>query len=159
MEDIRQWIGSQASPQCESPIEMLLLSALYYEAGSELIGRFASMSVRQPVLPLFKIRPQHPIGPYRVDIAVIGEHVRVVVECDGHEFHERTKEQAAKDKSRDRYLTAEEWLVLRFTGSEIHRNPLACAYEVVRLIEGSGPPPSIEFWSEGNAVEDEANNG
>src|SRR5690606_35457447 len=54
------------------------------------------------------IYPQVLIGHYRVDFMIecrdsIAEGV--IVECDGHEFHERTKEQAARDKARDRFLT------------------------------------------------------
>ena len=46
----------------------------------------------------------------------------IAVECDGHEFHEKTKQQAARDKARDRD---------RFTGSEIWKDPGACADEVL----------------------------
>lgn len=55
---------------------------------------------------------------------------RLVVECDGHEFHERTKEQAAKDKSRDRALNGLGYDVFRFTGSELWRDPFGCAEQV-----------------------------
>ena len=58
--------------------------------------------------------------------------VKLVVECDGHEFHEKTPEQAKKDKSRDRDLLSRGYPVMRFTGSEIYRYPLKCAEQVVR---------------------------
>ncbi len=54
----------------------------------------------------------------------------VLVECDGHDFHEKTKAQAAKDKRRDRALIAKGYTVLHFTGSEIWRDPKKCAAEV-----------------------------
>lgn len=44
----------------------------------------------------------------------------VIVEVDGHDFHEKTKEQARRDKSRDRFMTATEARIFRFTGSEIY---------------------------------------
>ena len=48
------------------------------------------------------------------------EHVfSIVVELDGHDFHEKTKEQAQKDKDRDRSLTRAGYKIMRFTGSEI----------------------------------------
>jgi very-short-patch-repair endonuclease len=56
--------------------------------------------------------------------------VRVVVECDDHEYHERTKQQAIRDKTRDRAFQAQGFQVLRFTGSEIWRDALKCAAEV-----------------------------
>lgn len=55
---------------------------------------------------------------------------KLVVECDGHEYHERTKEQAAKDRSRDRRLTSLGFDVFRFTGSELWRDPWGCASQV-----------------------------
>lgn len=54
-----------------------------------------------------------------------------VVECDGHEFHERTKEQAKRDRSRDRRLQEAGFRVFRFTGSEIYRDPIGCVREVL----------------------------
>ena len=58
-----------------------------------------------------------------------------VVECDGHDFHERTKEQARRDRSRDRRLQDAGYRVFRFTGSEIYRDPLGCADEVSKWAE------------------------
>ncbi|MBE7157819.1 MAG: DUF559 domain-containing protein [Rhodospirillales bacterium] len=61
---------------------------------------------------------------------------RLVVECDGHEFHERTKEQAARDKQRDRFLFNAEYPVMRFTGSEIVAGPLRCAQSIMEWVFG-----------------------
>lgn len=72
------------------------------------------------------IVPQAEIGAFRVDFVLlfrVGEKLaRYVIECDGHDFHERTKEQAAKDKKRDRVLQSMGYQVFRYTGSEIWRN-------------------------------------
>lgn len=83
----------------------------------------------------FYVFPQRKIGSYRADLALIlhennGTH-RLVVECDGHDFHERTKDQAAHDKARDRFLLEEGWPVMRFTGSEIHRDAIGCADQAI----------------------------
>lgn len=90
---------------------------------------------------------QEQIGPYRVDFLLGryaidygiegGEALRrlplIVVECDGHDFHERTKEQAQRDKARDRELLMMGYRVLRFTGSEIYKDAIRCAVEVDAL--------------------------
>lgn len=60
---------------------------------------------------------------------------RLIVECDGHDFHERTKEQAARDRARDRLAQLEGLPILRFTGSEIWNDPLSCADEVLAFME------------------------
>lgn len=82
----------------------------------------------------FYITPQAGIGKYRADFLLwfsIGRHHGgVIVECDGHDFHERTKEQAARDKRRDRDLLAAGYPVMRFTGSEIYKDPIGCAEQV-----------------------------
>jgi hypothetical protein len=64
-----------------------------------------------------------------------GEPTWLNVEVDGHDFHERTKEQARRDRSRDRCLTRAGWRVLRFTGSEIVRDVGRCWSEVDSMIE------------------------
>lgn len=82
-----------------------------------------------------KLQPQHKIGPYRVDFAVL--HRMVVIELDGHEYH-KTREQRTSDAQRQRYLEAHGWRVIRFTGSEVYKNPQACVDEAARLIEVIG---------------------
>ncbi len=70
------------------------------------------------------------------------------VEADGHDYHERTKEQAKHDRERDRALTRAGYTVMRFTGSEIfqsvkaqleHKDPESepsqITQELVRMIE------------------------
>lgn len=94
--------------------------------------------------------PQVQIDDFRVDFLIMAKStsgsldgpdkirfVRLIIECDGHEFHERTKEQAERDRSRDRALTAKGFTVLRFTGREINRDALACAREVERFLRGA----------------------
>jgi hypothetical protein len=73
---------------------------------------------------------------YQVDIlaAVVGE-TRVVVECDGHDWHERTKQQASYDRARDRALLRIGLPTLRFTGSDIHRDANQCACEVLDTLD------------------------
>ena len=58
----------------------------------------------------------------------------LVVEVDGHEFHERTRFQAARDRQRDRAMIAEGFRVIRFTGQEVYRAAEACAQEVAQLV-------------------------
>jgi very-short-patch-repair endonuclease len=125
--------------QCESPIERLL----YYEldgailpemfiAVKEYFGYEVAEKVNLVVIP------QQSIPPYRVDfymIAVMGpETIFTVVECDGHDFHEKTKEQAQRDKQRDRYFTSKGYKVVHFTGSEIWKDASKCASEIADII-------------------------
>jgi very-short-patch-repair endonuclease len=132
---------------CESPIEQQFLIALYFVPPyfcdntiwiSDKESIIRSAEEQEPYQPYVLVRPQASIGPYRVDFLITVKHEPhtpardvLVVECDGHDFHEKTKEQAAKDKRRDRYLTGRGLRIMRFTGSEIHKSPSDCASEVM----------------------------
>jgi very-short-patch-repair endonuclease len=91
------------------------------------------------------VYPQVCFDPYRVDFLLghvdidvgkgdLRSESWIVVECDGHEFHDKTKEQAQRDKARDRFLVASGAKVMRFTGSEIWRDPTACAVEALEAV-------------------------
>lgn len=98
--------------------------------------------------PTTTIFSQFQMGTYRVDFLIerqreitydilgsseIGKTIvkaGIVVECDGHDFHEKTKAQASHDKKRDRTLQSLGFKVFRFSGSDIYRNPVQCFSEV-----------------------------
>jgi very-short-patch-repair endonuclease len=87
---------------------------------------------------VFFLAPQYQIGPYRVDFVFgssddISPAASIAIECDGHEWHEKTKEQAARDKARDRYLSMHFGRVIHFTGSEIYRDPLTCWNDTAKV--------------------------
>jgi very-short-patch-repair endonuclease len=117
---------------CESPIEVMLgCSILLHDRidpftrgnGIIICGPNEIDSYREDKWLLV---PQYNWEGYRIDFAVRASHYRfkwVFIECDGHNFHERTKEQAAKDRQKDRDIQASGFPVLRFTGSEIYRSP------------------------------------
>lgn len=85
------------------------------------------------------------IGVYRADFAILaraygGFSVRVAVECDGHSYHERTAEQAAHDRARDRQFSARGIWPLRFTGVEIRTDAARCASEAIQIALGRSAP-------------------
>ncbi len=86
------------------------------------------------------------VEPYCVDfmLGILNPETNlpllIAVECDGHDFHEKTKEQAAHDKKRDRFLVSQGIIVMRFTGSEIWADPLQCANEVTRILMNASMP-------------------
>ncbi len=57
----------------------------------------------------------------------------VAVDCDGHEFHERTKWQAMKDRRKDRALMRSGLKFVRFTGAEITLNADQCVMQIEQL--------------------------
>jgi hypothetical protein len=54
---------------------------------------------------------------YRLDLAYPG--LRIAVEYDGREFHDRTDEQRARDRERRRWLRAHGWTVIVVDGDNL----------------------------------------
>lgn len=61
--------------------------------------------------------------------------LKLVIECDGHEFHERTKEQVKRGNERDYNLKSVGYDILHFSGSQIHNEPITCAKKVYEYIK------------------------
>lgn len=120
----------------ESPIEAAFLESfcpLAIEFGYDIARR---TKAREGIIV---VRPQVPVAEhYRADFLIsypfFGKQIAIIVETDGHEFHERTREQAARDRKRDRILQRAGYEVFRFTGSELRANARRCAGEVLDAI-------------------------
>lgn len=55
---------------------------------------------------------------------------QIAVELDGHDFHERTKDQVIRRDMRDRALQSAGWTVCHVSGSLFHRDPAECVWGV-----------------------------
>lgn len=145
---------TQMPTASESPIERLLEVALRYSPARArllfsgwLFAGWPAPNLKEwdtrgritggvPVgwLGSWWLLQQASVAQYRVDFVVLhAEHI-VIIECDGHAFHERTQAQARHDRKRDRFMLDAGFHVRRFTGSEICSDPNACAEEVLQLL-------------------------
>lgn len=59
---------------------------------------------------------------------------KLVIECDGHDYHERTKAQVKKANERDLALKMAGYDVLHLSGSQIYNEPFECARKVMDYI-------------------------
>ena len=91
----------------------------------------------------FRVRHQHPIGPYVVDFYVTD--CRLVIEIDG-EAHDRGN-QPLRDQRRDTYLTGKGYRLLRIPAVEVLRE-MDSVVEGIAAAAGrplhhpaDGPPP------------------
>lgn len=133
--------------KCESPIERVFLPWLvaqryvYFDYRPKVLFAGEGSELANYELAII---PQLPIGRKRADFAIAarrgGVAKFVVVECDGAEFHDASKD-AARDKNilnYDRVLA-----VVRLTGSDIMRDPKAAAekagHAVMRAWQKGGP--------------------
>ncbi len=109
--------------KCESPVEIQLM--LGFE---RIVDRASALG--------YVLTPQYEFDPYRLDFAFVADGGRMLaVEVDGHDFHEKTQQQAEWDKRRDRFLVLGGWRVIRFTGSEVYRDVSKCVFEVLAHLE------------------------
>ena len=136
----------------KSPIESLLMAAIVIlginskiRKNEELSFSFSSAKTEEELerhssekLWDVVVGQQIKIGPHTPDFCAIMtcnmryclRLFRLVIECDGHEWHEKTKEQAAADRKRDRLFVKNGYAVMRFTGSEIWRDPMECVIDI-----------------------------
>lgn len=128
-------VGQLYNEECESPIEQIF--SLAYEIIS---------FVSPPTEYSMNLICQHDISAngnkYRVDFCFDPSYFeegydkpfKLVIECDGHDFHERTKAQVVKGNKRDYDLKMAGYDVLHFSGSQIFNEPFQCAKETYDYI-------------------------
>ncbi len=147
-----EWQSEEAGQMIgDSKIEKLLFSALTIECeigASEfnevMLARSEEevirlMAERHPWSIRLVVWPQAPVENRRVDFLIYSQDWeaapgvlrKLIVECDGHDFHERTKEQVARDRAKDRRAVMSGIDCFRFTGSEIWRDPWECAQQIL----------------------------
>ena len=117
----------------ESPIEQIYFIAL------AIVREIKELN--------FVIEPQYEIKcdskKYYIDFAIIHyecfkddlqDNFKLAIECDGYEFHQKTKEQVDKDNLREYDLKMKGFDILRFSGREIYNNPIKCAIKTINYI-------------------------
>lgn len=135
---------------CESPIERLFAFAVWsrgvWTGRADMCCPYQELNWvadgAAKIGGLFKIHcaPQVDVGPYRVDFLFARGRYKepvslIAAECDGHDFHEKTKDQVSRDKARDRELMARGIRVFRFSGSDIWRDAGGCVDQILSVLE------------------------
>ena len=119
--------GAFDTSGCQSPIEQMLCVALNVRMANEpfwLLTQKTIMAKSQKI--------------YHCDFSICATikddevYDIVLVECDGHEFHQKTKAQVKRDNERDLDLKMAGYDVLHFSGSQIYNDPYKCADDVIK---------------------------
>ena len=116
---------------CTSPIEKILFLAfrlVEIVRSSELCEK----SVAIIVTPQYEIDTgkKRYYADFYINIESYIEDVGVIVECDGQEFHQKTKKQVEHDNEREYEIKKCGYDILRFSGSQIYNNPFKCANDI-----------------------------
>lgn len=138
--------------RCESPVEKMMLAAIWCAAHDHVddgVWIDDSEVTDSGAFENIIISPQHAIGEYRVDflLTYLGYDFdakphpkplrrQLIVEVDGHDFHEKTKEQASRDKRRDRALQKAGFQVFRYSGADVWRDVMRHADEAIHAVMG-----------------------
>lgn len=121
---------------CESPIEQLLslrLNDLRY--GFNYWNPFIDMSwISNNQEIICKNGKKYRLDFYFIVDYKNQETVKFDIECDGYEFHQKTKEQVECDNQRQRDLQNEGFEIIRFSGSEIWKDVRKCVNEIQNII-------------------------
>ena len=139
---------------CESPIEGKFVQAFFdtfyhqafgfkYESSDEyrLLVRFESKEPRYCVYLLgIQASPAFLSGA-RVDFSVtifvpnrLKSTIAAFVELDGAAFH-ASDEQRDRDRRKDRVAARNGGIVLRFSGSEVYKDPMGVVKEVLETLD------------------------
>lgn len=121
--------------ETESPIEEIFCAAVHTSGFLEDLRFYMNL----PDIPYMK--SQVKVGPYRVDFEIglpgsLEKISKILIECDGHEYHHSTPEQVSRDGRRDRFLTKEGYMVFRISGTEIVNDIESVLQELTEAIVG-----------------------
>lgn len=120
---------------CDSPIERMLLLCLL--EGQPRFSAYIGGNLK--ILPQMTVTLEG--HTFRPDFMLILEShkkdckLKAVIECDGHDFHEKTKEQAQYDRWRERLFVRYGYTVLRYTGREVYEDAFGCAEEIFNTLK------------------------
>lgn len=124
----------------ESPIEHIFFIALRLQC--EEIGYEFNTDEDSGDYKGFRNRlsvyPQKQIGHYRVDFLIVCRNLnktnQIIIELDGHDFHDKDKHQRSYEKARDRFLINSGYKVFHYTGSDVVSNPHHVVFEVIKSL-------------------------
>jgi very-short-patch-repair endonuclease len=99
----------------------------------------------------YRVRPQWPVGAYRIDLVVEGQTRKLAVECDGERWH--TPEQLHRDLERQAILERLGWIFVRLRGSLFFRDPDTAMAPVFQKLDHLGVEPLGDATASGPTSE------
>lgn len=111
---------------------------LPWVASQDNVGYYERPLYQALVAEGLKPIPQYSEGPYKLDLALVLDGLKLDVEVDGEYFHSTwSGDQARLDLRRDIRLIERGWKIKRFWAQEVRDDVERCAQEVLALVEAS----------------------
>lgn len=119
---------------CQSPIEEIMFAALVMKSID-----FEKDHVYYKICPIpqYQTEVDNYVSDFSVELLnyLTGKPITsVLVECDGHNYHEVTKQQVTKRNERDLNLKKAGYDILHFSGSQIYNEPMKCAEDIFEYL-------------------------
>jgi very-short-patch-repair endonuclease len=143
----KNFIGSlmshEINERIKSPIEIIFLIQFLIQTNDNLFIFYQE-----------EIKTLH--NKYYVDFLIcydqyvcnkLNKNFKLIIECDGYEFHQKTKEQVEKDNEREYNLKIMGYQIIRFSGSEIYKDSKKCVEKVLDYIDKKNKGRKI--WNKG----------
>ncbi len=102
-------------------------------------SEFEKQVLQRLVRAGYRVTTQWPVGAYRIDMVVEGNHKRLAVECDGDRWH--PLEKLEEDMARQAILERLGWRFVRIRGSQFFRNPEQAMQPVFARLQTLEIPP------------------
>jgi len=121
---------------CESPIEQIfsmafnIINFLYYNDILRLDEQAEINTGKKTYRVDFLFDSQGEFS----DFYTCQNNFKLVIECDGHEFHHATKEQVKRDNERQMNLKKAGYDIIRFSGTQLYEDPWKCAEDAIEYI-------------------------
>ncbi len=110
---------------------------LYDVAATEAIVSDALRQAGIPSVPQYRIAGNYGATRYILDFAVQCRRGAIAIECDNTRAH-RSRSQRMKDRTKDAFLRAHGWRVLRLTEPEILSDLAGCVARIRKTIAALG---------------------
>lgn len=132
VEDIDMYIN-----YINSPIEKIFITAflIYCKAFNKDVfiePQIEIMCNKKLYIVDFEIKYDEMCNPS------LKKDFNLAIECDGYDFHQKTKKQVEYDNKREYDLKMAGYQILRFSGSEIYNNPYECINRLFNYLEEFG---------------------
>ena len=121
--------------KCESPIEVIFCFAFDIMAAiKDIPGRLWLIPQKYINTEGGLYRADFWFDSYECDYGQNYKPYKLIVECDGYEYHHKTKQQVTHGNERDYDLKKAGYDILHFSGSQIFNEPFKCANDTLEYI-------------------------
>lgn len=121
---------------CKSPIEQIFMFAFSIYRFSNYGKDFDEGLCLETQFQIESLNGKNYVADFLLyhEFAKIGSR-RLVIECDGHEYHNATKEQVEHDNLRDMDIKESGYDIIHFSGSQLFKYPMKCAEQAYKYFK------------------------